>query len=138
MRFSLFPICLLCALALSACGQSTSSAGDFEGEAQGVAATVEDIQKAAQGDEADRICRDFLTAALAETIAAGPSSCPTELKKAILDVDSLQVDTETVKVTGTTATARVKGVASPEDVVRTLSFEKSGNPARWRVSKISR
>jgi 3-oxoacyl-ACP reductase-like protein len=138
MRFSLLLLSILCAVSLAACGQATSSTGDFKGEEQGVAATVADIQKAAQGDDATRICRDFVTPAFAESIAAGPSSCPTELHKAIQDVDTLQLDVQAVTVTGATATARVRGVASPDDVIRTLSFEKSGTPARWRVSKISR
>lgn len=124
---------LLTASVLAGCGAPPSSAEDFEGEARAVAETVEDIQRAAERQETDRICRDFLTDALGQSVAAGGQTCQEQLEKSVEDVDVFELEVEDVEVNGTTATATVRGESEPEDSVRRFRLEKTGQPARWRV-----
>ena len=121
------------ALALGACGQ-TSSAADFEGEQKAVAEVVEDIQSAASGDDAARICRDLLADELIRAFEQGAGKCTDELDKAISDVDDFELDVEEVTVTGTTATARVVSAGGAEDRTDTLSFTKQ--QGRWKATSL--
>ena len=137
VRSRLVTTLLAVALAAAGCGSQPSSAEEFEGDERAVAETVEDLQRAAERQEADRACRDFLSEELAGRIAAAGQNCQEELEKAIADADAVELEVEDVQVDGTTATARVRGEGEPEDVVRTLEFVKGGDPARWRVDSFA-
>lgn len=128
---------LAVAFAAGGCGSQPSSAEEFEGDERAVAETVEDLQRAAERQEADRACRDFLSEELAGRIAAAGENCQEELEKAIADADVVELEVEDVQVDGTTATARVRGEGEPEDAVRTLEFVKAGDPERWRVDSFA-
>lgn len=132
--------CFLLIVALAAvaagCGTPPSSAEDFTGQEREVAEVVEDIQRAGERNEADRICGDFLTERLEDGLGERGSDCTAELEKAIEDADSFELEVQDVTVQGTTATARVRGEAGGRDTVQTYRLvkgTKDGQPTRWRV-----
>ena len=134
MRRALLTLPLLLAALAAGCGASASSAGDFEGEEKAVAEVVERLQTAGEGGDAERICNDVLAEALREKIAEPGSTCEQEVDKAITDADDFHLDVEEVTVSGTEATARVRGRIDDADRVRELQFVREG--ADWRASAL--
>jgi hypothetical protein len=130
MRPTIVILVAAAALALGGCG-AASSAGKFEGEEETVATVVEDLQRDGERGEAGRICDGLLTEALQERVKAGGSSCASELDKALEDADTFDLEVEDVSVSGTTATAKVKGTDESDGVLRTLELEKVGDD--WRI-----
>ena len=131
MRLIAVALTVSAALALGACG-ATSTAGDFTGEEETVATVVEDLQRQGEKGEAAAICDDLLTEALQEKVKAGTASCAAELKKALEDADAFELEVQDVSISGTTATAKVKGVDENDaGIVRTLDLEKVGDD--WRI-----
>ena len=125
---------LAAALVLAGCGAAPSSSGDFEGDREEVAEAIEEIQSAAQRREADRLCRDLLSRRLRDAVAAGGTSCDSEVEKATEDADAYELEVQDVTVTGTTASARVKGEAGERDVTRTFRMVKEDG--RWRADAL--
>ena len=125
----------LLALALAGCGAEPSSAGKFDGEEARVAETVEEIQTAGERRDAAKLCRDLVTKALREQVAASGSSCDKEIEKALEDADAFDLEVTDVTVSGTTATAAVRGEAGDTDQTRTYRLAKEDG--RWRVSAFS-
>lgn len=129
------PVALIAlAAALAGCGATSSPAGDFEGEERAVADAIEEIQSAAQRREADRLCRDLLTRRLRDAVASGGTSCDSEIEKATEDADAYELEIEEITVTGTTATATVKGEAGDRDISRT--FRMVEEDGRWRADAL--
>jgi hypothetical protein len=137
MRRSL-PLLLLAAvlaLALAACGtESGSSGASFSGDAKDVADTVDDLSKAGKGNDAKKICDEILAGALQKKVAQGGASCDDEVDKAIGDADDFDLDVQTVKVTGATATAQVRGRIGQDEKVRTMALEKINGA--WRITSL--
>ena len=125
---------LVCAVLVAGCGSQPAATQEFEGQERAIADTVEDIQRAAERREADRICRDFVSAELAERIGAGGTDCVDELRKAIADAAVVELEVQDIEIQagGRTATARVRGDGERE-TVREFSFVRGGDPERWRV-----
>ena len=124
---------LLAALA-SGCGASASSAGEFEGEEQNVAEVVEQLQSAGQSGDGGEICDELLAEPLRDQIQESGPTCEQELDKALADADDFELDVEDVTITGTSATARVKGRALDKDSVRELSLVQEGSD--WRIAEL--
>jgi hypothetical protein len=123
---------VLAALA-AGCG-GASSASDFEGEEQRVADVVERLQTAGESGDAEEICNELLAPALRDDIAAAESSCEEELDKALQDADDFELEVEDVTVSGTEATARVRGRDGEAQRVRELEFVREG--ADWRAADL--
>jgi hypothetical protein len=117
-------------LALAGCGATPSSAGDFEGEEQRVAETVEDVQSAARSDETDRLCDELFARALARQLQAGSGNCRQEVATALDEGEAVELTVKDVSIQGSSARARVEG----ENGVRTLTLVREGG--RWRVSEL--
>jgi S-adenosylmethionine synthetase len=127
-------ILVLIALAASGCGVQKSSATKFSGEQALVAQVVEDIQTAGERQDEAKLCA-LLTEALRKEITSTGTTCAKEMEKAIKDADAFELEVQKVTVSGTTATAVVKGEAGDADKVRTFSFAKEG--ADWRASSFT-
>jgi hypothetical protein len=123
-------IFVVAALVAAGCGQA-SSAGKFTGQDEVVATVVEDLQRAGERQKADDICNNLLTTALQSKVAAAGKTCAAEMKKAIEDADAFELEVQDVTLSGTTATARVKGTDEGDGVLRTLKLQKVGGT--WRI-----
>jgi len=123
----------LLALALAGCGaQQQSSAGSFSGEERRVAQVVEDLETASTDKDAAEICSRILAKPLVDRLSAGASDCVAELSKAIDDADEFELRVERVRVTGTTATARVTdGTGRSQEV----GFVREGRD--WRAASLA-
>jgi len=122
---------LLSVLVATGCGP-TSSTAKFSGESKSVAQVVSDLQSDGERRKPDDICNKLLAKGLQERISAAGTSCGAEMKKAIEDADTFKLDVQKVKVTGTTATAIVKGTNRGKDVIRTFELVKEGGA--WKLS----
>jgi hypothetical protein len=130
---------LLCAsaLTLSACGTTDKdSASDFKGDQKAVAQAVEDLQSASRKGDERKICTDLLAPALVTRIkAAHRDGCEPELKAALRDVDSFELQVKKVAIAGTSATATVTStVGKNDDRDDTLTLVKVGSA--WKISEL--
>jgi hypothetical protein len=123
----------LAALA-SGCAGNPSSADGFKGEEKKVADLVEKLQRAGETGEAGTICDDVLAKELRDQIQEAGSTCEQEMEKAIADADDFDLDVEDVTISGTTATARVRGLVGAKQSVRDVGLVREG--ADWRVQKL--
>jgi PBP1b-binding outer membrane lipoprotein LpoB len=125
---------LLAALALGGCAQAqTSSTSKFKGAEAEVAQKVDDLAKAGRTGKPDNICSDILAKSLVDQLKAGGTDCATEMQKAIEDADDFDLQVLDVKVTGNTATARVRrGDKGPTE---TMEFTRESN--QWRATSLS-
>jgi hypothetical protein len=122
-------------LTLAACGATPSSAEKFSGDEKAVAQVVEDIEAAGRSRDAAEICSRLLATELADRIKEGGKSCTEELGASLDDADDFDLQVEDVTVTGTTATARVKGRDGTKDRVATFRFVKEGTA--WKAQALS-
>ena len=121
-------LALLLALFVAGCGAGNDSAGDFEGAERDVAKAIEDLEEAAQEDEPERICGALLARELVTTIG---SDCPGRIQKALDQADTFALTVESVRVTGTTARARVE-TGLDEEQIEVLELVREGDA--WKLS----
>jgi hypothetical protein len=139
VRRRALPVAILAAALLAGGCAARSSSGDadapaFRGQQQLAAEAVEDLQDAAtKGDEA-RICRELLAEALAERLGGTGQKCERTVQDALEDTDSSDLSVRAVRVTGATATARVKTERGDKDKVTTVGLAREGG--RWRISRL--
>jgi len=134
MRRSLAVLPLLLAALASGCAGGASSSSDFKGEEKKVADVVEKLQSAGETGDAKEICDDILARSLSDQIKAAGSTCEQEMDKAIKDADDFDLAVEDVTVSGSSATAKVKGRDRGADRVRTFQFERDGSS--WRATNL--
>jgi hypothetical protein len=130
---ALLAIPLAVAVIASGCA-TTSSSGDFDGEEKKVADVVEKLQTAGKSGDAKQICDEVLAKALRDEIQAAGSNCEQEVDKALTDADDFDLEVQDVTVTGTEATAQVKGRDRGTDRVLELRFVREG--ADWRATAL--
>jgi hypothetical protein len=133
MRRTAFAAALL-ALVLSACGRAPASQESkfSNGDQQAVAKLVDDLASAGQKGDANKICTQILAKQLVDELKSAGGDCVTEMNRAITDATDYDLQVDDVKVTGTTATAKVRQGTSKK--VATVAFvkEKGG----WRASAL--
>jgi hypothetical protein len=128
-------LCLPAVLALVIAGCGASSGGDFSGASQDVADKIEELQSAGERSDESKICQDVLAPALRQKIAQGGLSCNAEVDDALGDADDFDLAVESVKITGNTATARVKArIGSDKNAIRTMTLTRDGQ--RWLISDL--
>ena len=126
---------LVTSLALAGCGAQAqpSSVDRFQGAERDVAQTVEDLQEAGERGKPDDICASILASSLVDQVEAAGADCAQEMQKAIEDADDFDLEVLDVKITGTTATARVRrGDKGPTE---TMEFTRENN--QWRATSLS-
>jgi hypothetical protein len=133
-------IALLCAtllaICLAACGAASSvSTSAFKGEQQQVAKAVARLQSHATALEAKKICSEDLAAARVSKLNTAPGGCKHALESQLKQIDSFETTVQTVKVSGDTATAQVKGVVGGKKGLQTLTLVREGG--KWKVSSVS-
>jgi len=126
---------LLIALALAGCGAAPrNSAKDFKGADGTVAAVVERLEKAARDDDPAVVCKTLLSTKLLAALRAQGTNCNTGVKEAFKDADSLDLTVDAVKVSGASATAKVKYRSLSHDKTATLQFDREGRA--WKISSL--
>ena len=123
------------AAVLSGCGRAGAPSGDFEGTEAQVAEAVERLETTgARQASAGEICRELLTAELAQRLARDASSCDREIREAIADADLAQVSVTDVSVSGDSATAAVESSSGETRVVATVEMARERGD--WRIAGI--
>jgi hypothetical protein len=124
----------LLALTVSACAgtQQTNSASKFKGDQGQIAQLVDDLAKAGTQGDSKKICTQILASELVNELKQAGGDCVTEMDRAIKDASDYDLQVVSVKVSGSTATARVRQGKTGK--VATFSFikEKPG----WRASAL--
>jgi hypothetical protein len=135
MLRTLLPTAALAALAIAGCTTQTTSddsSGKFTGDQRLVANTIEDFESAASKGDQDQICRELLAKPLIATYAKRGGTCEHAVDGALKDTDSFGLTVESVRITDTDATARVKADRGKKDIIQTMSLVKEG--PGWRIS----
>ena len=115
------------------CGAQTEES-KFEGNADraAVAKLVDDLAAAGLRKDAETICAEILAKQLVDALKAAGGDCESEMDRAIKDASNYDLQVTDVKVTGSTATARVR--QGETNNVATFSFVKE--KAGWRASAL--
>jgi hypothetical protein len=129
----LLPLVLLAALA--GCGQTQSSANEFEGPKKAVAQKIEDLQTAAQSRKPGKICTDILSRELADKVKSAGDDCVREMEKISGDADDYELKVTAVTVTGTTATARVE-TRRGQVKNATVTYRLTREDGAWRLADL--
>jgi hypothetical protein len=128
MRRTLAVVAVL-ALGVSACGAAESTP-DTPQEA--ITKVVDDLSTAGKRRDADRICKEILAKRLVDELKTAGGDCVTEMDRAIKDATDFDLTISQIKVTGNTATARVRQGEDGETAV--FSFVKEGDA--WKASAL--
>src|SRR6476619_4191962 len=123
MLRTLLPLGAIVAVAVAGCASQTTSndsSGKFRGDQRLVANTIEDFESAASKGDQDQICRDLLARPLAVRYTEHGGTCEHAVDAALKDTDSFGLTVESVRISGTDATARVKADRGKNDVLRTI------------------
>ena len=136
MLRTLLPLGAIAAVAVAGCAAQTTSkdsSGKFRGEQRLVANTIEDFESASSKGDQNQICRDLLAKSLVATYAKRGGTCEHAVDGALKDTDSFGLTVESVRISDTDATARVKADRGKKDVIRTINLVKEG--PGWRISE---
>src|SRR3954447_10744740 len=97
------------ALAAAGCGAAqTNSSSKFKGEQGQVAKVVDDLSSAGQHKDAAKICKNILSTSLVAQLKAAGGDCQQEMKKAIDDADTYDLQVQGVSIDGNQAQAHVR------------------------------
>jgi nucleotidyltransferase/DNA polymerase involved in DNA repair len=130
------PLGALCvALGVAACGETSSSTGNYKGESQHVAQTISNLQSDATSSNASKVCSRDLAQSVVERLQAGGSSCKQALESQLREIDTYSLAVESISVKGNAATATIKSTWSGTQRVHTLSLVKEDGS--WKVSGVS-
>ncbi|HTA36233.1 MAG TPA: hypothetical protein VK761_05920 [Solirubrobacteraceae bacterium] len=133
---------LLCApalaLGLSACAATVSTSG-LTGDSKAAGETVKDLQSNVTAGDNKKICEKDLASAVVKRLASTSGGCQEAVKKQLAEIDSVELTVESIKVTGTTATAKVKSIYSGKKKFSTMSLVKegTGSKSEWKISSFS-
>jgi hypothetical protein len=117
---------------LAACGETASTA-NFKGESHNVAQTVSNFENDATSLDQKKVCEDDLAAMLTTRLRSA-GGCQAVLKTQLREIDALTMSIESISVTGTKASARVKSTYSGKNRVTTLLLVREGS--KWKVSGV--
>lgn len=117
---------------MSACATTTSTA-KFKDAQREVAQTVADLQADVTAGEQKKICSRDLASTVV-TRLGGTQRCEAAAKTQLAQIDSTEATVETVQVSGTTATAKVKVTFSGKKQLSAVSLEKESG--RWKIAAL--
>lgn len=120
----------LCALAVSACATTTSTSS-FKGEQHAIAQRVADLQSDETAGEEKKICANDLAGPVVKRLG-GQKGCEAAVKDQV--VDNTEAVVESVQVSGTSATAKVKSTFAGKKRIATVAFQKEGS--QWKISAL--
>jgi hypothetical protein len=117
------------------CGaeQTDDSTERFQGAEREVAAQVEELQSAGEGNQPEDICSNILSRQLVDELEAAGAECVQEMERAIEDSDEFDFVVRDVTVSGTQAEAVVRqGEDGPQT---TMQFVREGG--QWRATSLN-
>ncbi len=125
-------LCVL-AVAVAGCGASASdSSKNFDGQERSVARTIEDLEKAGRDGAEGTVCTKLFSETLLAALKKQGTNCTTAVKEALEDTDAFDLKVEDVKISGTTATAKVKSGRSGSDQKEdTITLEQQASA--WKI-----
>ena len=125
---------LATALLAAGCGSTgtAKTAKTFSGEEASVASTIGAFQSDAQSRDGGKLCKDVLDPALAAKLKDSGGGCSHVVGNQLNTIENYDLTVESVSVTGTTATARVRTISNGKTHFDTLQLTKVGNS--WRLS----
>jgi hypothetical protein len=124
---------VLAVLPLAACGAAQqSSDAKFKGEQAKVAQVVDDLAAAGSRHHPDKICSDILSKEVVAELKTAGGDCESEMKAAIDDASDFDLQVQSVKVTGNSATALVR--QGKDGKTTTFSFVKENGG--WRANQL--
>jgi hypothetical protein len=135
------PIALLLPLLLvSGCAPANSGGvdtGRFTGAEKAVATTLSDLADAGRKRDGARVCAQLLSKRIVDRLDQGTNSCRNALDDQLdaADTFDINVGAGDIKVTGATATARVRSDFNGKKVPRTLRLVLEQR--RWRLDSVS-
>jgi hypothetical protein len=124
----------LLALGASACATAVSTSG-FNGEAKQVAQTIKNLQSDVTAGEQKKVCQNDLAASVVKRLSSASGGCQQAIKDQLTEIASFEVTIDSIKVSGTTATAQVKSKYSGKMRASTLTLVKEGD--KWKISAVS-
>jgi len=127
-------VIVACVLGVAACGQTGSSASDFQGDERAVAEVIDELQSAAGRRDGARVCKELLATELVERLEQGDVACSEELDDALREADDSSLEVTDVQVNGTRATAEVTGKEGSED--RRATFRLVEQNGAWRIESL--
>lgn len=133
-RLRLLALAAATALAVAGCGtaSSTVSTKGLQGQGKAVAQAIASLQSDAQSGDASKVCAD-LAPSLAKRLADGAGgSCADALSDQLKLISDYSLSVTSIKITGDTATARVKDVAGGKTHHDTLRLVKVGGD--WKIA----
>ena len=125
-------IAAVLALGLSACGSSDSDSKPSGTAQEQITKVVDNLSTAGQRRDAERICKEILAKQLVEELKSAGGDCLTEMDRAIKDATDFDLKVSQIKVTGNSATARVRQGDDGDTAV--FSFVKEGDD--WKASAL--
>jgi hypothetical protein len=125
---------IVCAALLAGCGQAATDTAEFEGTERAVADVVAEYSAAGERRDGGRICKEILAESLVEAIEEGGNACSEELERSLREADEHALEVQDVTVTGSTATARVRGDAGDQE--RTATLELVDERGAWRIASV--
>jgi hypothetical protein len=135
-RVLVVPCIALIALGLSACAKTVSTSG-LSGEAKTAAETIKALQSDVTAGDQKKVCQNDLAQTLVTKLNAASGGCQQALKDQLAEIDSLELNIDTVQVTsaGHTANAAVTSVYSGKKRKSTISLVKESG--KWKISALS-
>lgn len=131
-RLLAIPCLSLCALALGACATTTSTS-NFKGVEHDVAQRIADLQSHVTSSEQAKICGEDLAASIV-TRLGGKHACESAIKEQLAQIASTELEVESVKVSGQSASAVVKSVFDGKKRERTVSLVHEGG--KWKIAAL--
>jgi hypothetical protein len=136
---------LLAAAALAGAGVTAggcaatnqTSAGNFQGDANLAAKTVNSLQSAARSKDKGKVCNQILSQAVVTALNRSPGGCQRAVSNQFDDTDNfdLTILANGVQVNGTLATVRVKDIQSGHTHFDTLTLVKESGS--WRINGVA-
>lgn len=127
---------VLAAALLAGCaGQSsTDNAKRYQGDRKAVAQVVDDFASAIKKRDAKTLCATILAPSLTGHLHQGVRDCQDVVGDQAKDASTYDLKVQSIQVSGTTATARVRSQFDGEDRTSTLELTRQGKA--WRISGI--
>lgn len=129
--------CLICAIALAACGGSDeprdTPGSAVQDDQRAVLGTVDELRAASRRGDARAICKEVFTRSLARSITeAAGHGCVEEVRERYVSPDAEISVGRSIRVTGDRATAVIREAGGEQS---TLHLRREGG--RWRIDSVA-